>query len=488
MVDKTGPNEQRTISREHCGFYNAVVIGAIYEFSGSGIDVRSSRSFYGAVKRCVDKYPSLSVVVRDMHTDAAFFERVARINLEEHICIVGEDDVKTLATTDSDDDDLKKIEALLPSVQDRPWPTSPPPWRVIVLPLSSPELPNSEQRRCFVAFSFSHALGDGISALAFHRTFKDGIFDQVDEDCSALEITLADYPAPFDTAKNLPISWGFLLGPFLAVLLPKFVSDLLGERATTSAVGAKTWTGTKMFFDPKSFRSCIRLIDIQHPEVENMLRVARTNGARLTATIHQSIVRALSRAIPRREAANFVSGTAVNMRRAVGVSDDEMGFFVNACFESHDRDDAWASPWNERTWASARSLTEKLAECAVTLEDQPVGLLRYIPSIRSWTAAKIGKERDSSYQVSNLGAFEAAAPCNPSRAGRCDITKMVFSRSADATSAPLEFSVVSVKGGSMVISVGWQPGAIGIPVESEPAFVEGLVAFLVEDLQNINAK
>jgi hypothetical protein len=342
-----------------------------------------------------------------------------------------------------------------------------------------------EQKRCFVAFSFSHALGDGISALAFQRTFRDGIFDQIDKDCSALSTTYADFPAAFDTPKNLPISWGFLLRPLIAVLLPKFLMELLGLRATASAVNSDTWTGVRMFFDPETFRSRPKLIEIQGPVVENALRVARKNGAKLTATIHQSIVRALSKELSPSEAKNFVSGTAVNMRRSVGVSDDEMGLFVNACYGFHDREETWSSPWSDKTWANARSLTEKLAECAVTLQDQPLGLLRYVPSISKWTAGKIGKERDDSYEVSNLGAFEAAVSQDLAGSGQCNITKMTFSRPVDATSAPITFSVVSVKGSSMVVSIIWQPGVFGIPLESESALVDRLSTFLKEDLKSL---
>ncbi|KKK21467.1 hypothetical protein ARAM_003772 [Aspergillus rambellii] len=480
------PNEQRVISREYCGFYNALVIGAVYEFSGSAIDVRLSRSFFGAAKRCIEKHPSLSVIVQDMHTDAAFFERVPTMNLENHISIVAGGDNSALASTKADDgDEMAQIERLLPSILDRPWPASIPPWRIVVLPLSSSTLQGSERTRCFIAFSLSHALGDGIIALAFHRTFRDGIFDRIEEDCSTLATPVADFPAPFDTAKNLPISWRFLLRPLVAVLLPPFVTEALGLRATASAVNSATWTGVKMFFEPESFHSCLKLIEIPGPEVEKVLQVARKNGARLTATIHQSIVRALSRAIPNSEAGNFVSGTAVNMRRAFGISDDDMGFFTNACYESHWRADDWASPWSDDAWHCARSLTEKLADCAVTLQDQPVGLLRYVPSIRNWTAAKMGKHRDCSYELSNLGAFNAAESQDPASGAQCNITKMIFSRPVDATGAPLMLSAVSVKGGNLVISVVWQPGALGVPVESESTFVDGICTFLKEDLRSL---
>lgn len=485
-MTKTGPNEQRAISREHCGFYNAVVIGAIYEFSDSSFDIWSTRSYYGAVKRCIDKYPTLSVVVRDMHTDAAFFEHVPTMNMDDHISVVGKADIDAFPSKEGDDDDkMTKIEMLLPSILDRPWPASQPPWKIVILPLSSSKQQCKERTSCFVAFSFSHALGDGMIALAFHRTFIDGIFDSVDRDCSTVATPVSEFPASFDTAKNFPISWGYLLGPLIAVILPKFIADMLGLRATTSAVNSDTWTGARMYYDPGSFHSCIRLVEIQGPEIKILLQAAKNNGARLTGTLNQSIIRALSSAIPRSEAINFVSGTAVNMRRAVGISNDEMGFFVNAWYDLHERDDAWGSHWSEKTWADARSLTEKLASCAVVLQDQPVGLLRYIPSITKWTKSKVGRERDDSYEVSNLGAFEAITSRDPSDGGQCKITEMIFTRSANVISSPITVSVASVKDGSMVIALGWQPGALGVPLESESKFVDGLCTFLKEDLQSL---
>lgn len=421
--------------------------------------------------------------MRDAHTDAAFFESVPKVDLEDHISILAEGGTRLLASSEGSDNEI--IERLLPHILDQPWPASLPPWRIVVIPLSPSKRQSKEQARCFVAFSFSHALGDGIIALAFHRTFGDGLFNDVNTDCSVLTTPVADFPGPFDTAKSLPISWGFLLRPFIAVLLPGFVTEILGLRATTSTVTSNTWTGVKMFFEPESFHTRLRLVEIQGLELANVLLIVRKRGSKLTAIIHQAIVRALSKEITRSQAANFVSGTAVNMRRAVGISNEEMGFFTNVYYDFHDREDAWASPWSERSWESARSLTEQLAKCARTLKDQPLGLLRYVPSISKWTAAKIGKSRDSSYEVSNLGAFDGTPSQEDAGRGQYKITKMVFSRPANPTSAPITFSVVSIKGGSMVISIAWQPGALGIPLESEFVFVDGIKSFLQEDLMKL---
>lgn len=472
------------ISREYHNFYNSVVVGAIYEFSDPDFDVGSSRSFHGALGLCISKYPTLTHVVREKQSDAAYFKRVPTINLDDHIQIVGDGEASPQVQQNHGDHRMRKVEALLPSLLNEPWASSIPPWKITILPIKTSDRDDGEKIRCFIAFSFSHALGDGMSAYAFHRTFRDGVRERSDKECcSELVTPVADFPAPFDTPKNLPISWGFLIRPLIAVLLPSFLAEFLGLRPNTSNVHSGTWIGSRMFRDPGPHRTSLRLVKIEASTAKALLQVARKNGAKLTATMNQSIARALSKALPPRSATNFVSGTAVNMRRAIGKANEEMGFFVNACYHSHDRQD-WAGPWTDETWAVARSLTKKLAETAVTLSDQPTGLLRYVPSINKWTLSKIGQERDTSFDVSNLGAFDPGVS-GASSGSQCRITDIIFTHSAGVTSGPLTISAASAKGSSLMIVIAWQPGALGIPRELEAVFVDDLSAFVKEDLESL---
>jgi hypothetical protein len=448
--------------------------------------VRSSRFFYRAAKSCIEKHPTLSYVVRDTQTDASFFERVSTIDLEKHIFILeADDDINLVANEKQNFNDLARIETIMPAIADQRWSMDTPPWRLTILPLQAQEVEGTTCTRCFIVFSFSHALGDAISAVAFHRTFREEFYRNEKADHSLLTTPVADFPAPFDTPQTLPISWSFLFRPLIAVLLPKFVANILGLRSTASTLKPDTWTSTNMFFDQERFHTCLKLVELQRSEVEALLQVARQKGTKLTAMVHQSLVRALSKELPRSEGGSFVSGTAVNMRRAVGRSNDEMGLFVNAWYEFHERDDTWSKPWTEQTWENAHVLTEHLAKCAVTLQDQAVGLLRYAPSIKKWTAAKIGQARDSSFEVSNLGAFDLADEKAQASKNSCKITKMVFSHSANVTSSPFTLSIVSVKGGSMVISITWQPGALGVPSDLEQPFIDRLSTFLLEDLRSL---
>lgn len=293
-------------------------------------------------------------------------------------------------------------------------------------------------------------------------------------------------PGPFDTPERLTISWGFLLGPLLAVLLPKTLAGFLGLRAATSTVDAGTWTGPPIFFDPAATQnSRVRLLEIEAPLVQKALQASRNHDAKLTATLHQFIVRALSKAIPGKDITNFVSATAIDMRGSIGIQAYTWGLFVSGHYEVHPRipDTSTQSTLTEQMWPTASSMTKKLAECGTRLHNQAIGLLRYAPSIMKWALGKIGSQRDSSYEVSNLLAFDGGA----GDANLCKISKMVFVQPGNALSAPLVFNIISVKGGSLTCAISWQVGALGFPMEKEEAIVDEVRSSLLADFEALQA-
>ncbi|RAL17398.1 uncharacterized protein BO97DRAFT_474420 [Aspergillus homomorphus CBS 101889] len=474
------PNERRTISREDLGFYHAVVVGAIYELD-KDIDVISARSFISPLQQCVLRHTYLSVVVNDKHTEQPAYEAVESVNLENHITILDNHEV-------SSEVEAMAIESALPSLLDRPWPADLPPWRIVVLPLRSPSA--ATVTRCLIAFAFSHTLGDGVVGLTFHRTFLQGLREAPDTNVQGSDSSVVTLPRnrtlppPFDTPERLPISWGFLLRPLIAVYLPKFLANMLGIRAHAAQLEAGTWTGSPMFFDqtaPKQSR--VKLLEIEAPLLQSALQASRRHDAKLTGLLHQLIVRALSRAIPDDNVTNFISGTAVDMRASIGTPAYTWGLFVCGHFEGHPRAaaDATQPELSEEMWARASAMTKKLAECGAKLQDQAVGLLRYAPSIRNWTLAKLGQRRDCSYEVSNLLAFDGSGDETSPKHSK--ISKMVFVQPGNATSGAIVFNFVSVRGGSLVCAVSWQAGALGVPVAEEMEFVEGVCASIRADLE-----
>ncbi|KAJ5173767.1 uncharacterized protein N7500_001698 [Penicillium coprophilum] len=470
------PNERRTISREDVGFYNALVIAGVYEIPGEDIDLHSTQPFLAPLRHCIGKYPQLSVVIKDKHTDKPAYEAVSSIDLHDHVSVIHEDQT-------SSKDETATIEKIMPAILDRPWPANIPPWRIVVLPLESPQ--DSQVKRCFIAFAFSHTLGDGMVGVAFHRTFLDAWRQttEMKENASFLVTPSSrTLPAPFDTPERLPISWMYLLEPLIAVYLPKFLGKLFGLRASASTLDAGTWIGPPMFFDPAAgVQSRVRIIEIEAPLVQKALQTSRSHEAKLTGTVHQMILRALSKAISSPDVTNFVSGTPVDMRASIGTPGLTWGLFVSGLFEAHPRVLNVTEPaLSEDMWEAARSMTQKLAACGARLQDQAVGLLRYVPNIRNWTLSKIGQQRDSSYELSNLLAFDNMTDGADQK---CKVVKMVFSQPGNVTSAPLVFNVISVKGGSLVCTVSWQIGALDVPVEEELALVDGICSSIRADFE-----
>ena len=144
LTQPTGPNEQRTISREDLGLYHAVTIGAIYRFP-STFDIESAASYFGPLAACLAEDPYLSVIVGGSSDDKSWYKRTPSVDLARHLDI--------LHQTIYPHDRIPAIQQLLAKALDRPFEKSIPAWRLVVLPLG--------QSRAFLAFAFSHTLGDG---------------------------------------------------------------------------------------------------------------------------------------------------------------------------------------------------------------------------------------------------------------------------------------------------------------------------------------
>ncbi|KEQ98630.1 hypothetical protein AUEXF2481DRAFT_77558 [Aureobasidium subglaciale EXF-2481] len=117
----------------------------------------------------------------------------------------------------------------------------------------------------------------------------------------------------------------------------------------------------------------------------------------------------------------------------------------------------------------ARKTTEDLAKCASTLHDQSIGLLAYLSKFRLWMQGEAEKDRDSSYEVRNLGVFD---PMATSQKDAWTIESIFFAQPANLTGSCLAFNVVTKKGGDTIVSVTWQKGTL--EVENEQALVNSV--------------
>ncbi|KAF3007127.1 hypothetical protein E8E14_009670 [Neopestalotiopsis sp. 37M] len=467
------PDEQRIISREDLGFYHGLIVGAVLNFGNREVPL-SPEIYFHPLSHCIRQHTQLSVVVRDAHTNKAFFEYVPTVNLKEHVSIH--------EPVSADRDESAAIQEVLRLNLDVPFPSGTPPWKIIVLPLQS--------SRCFMAYVYSHAIGDGVSGAAFQRTFLNAWPESLEEQHTAPAIIArptTPLPAPFDTSERLSISWLFLLIPQITVLLPAFVRDWLGLQVGISPIDDGTWTGAPAAFDHQTSSSKVVLRVIPAPIIESVLRASTSHDATLSGTLQQVVARALIQAIPNPDINNLVSQQAINMRGSIGVPDEQMGNFFSGYYIAHLRKHCSSGPLSTVEWESAAETSKNLEEAAARLEDQPIGLLRYLSSIRNWLLGKIGKRRDNSFEVSNAGMIELDAQGQHAvTAGKhIRVETMVFAQPGHVSSAPLAFNFISLKGGPLAFTVTWPEGALNMPVNEEQ-FVEGVCSSIMASLENLS--
>ncbi|EXJ77830.1 hypothetical protein A1O3_08989 [Capronia epimyces CBS 606.96] len=445
----TSPNERRCVARESLGFYHALIVGGIYQFS-EPVELASISTYVHALRQCVRHHPQLCCTVAEPGTQSPYYKACACLDLSRHVQILPQRDGRH---------GVQSVEEALPVMLDSMGPPHIPAWKITVIPFS--------QQRCFLGFSFSHSLGDGMSGIAFHRTFLDALQETGVERELIWTPNLQQLDPPFDTSTNLPISWSFLLRPLLGVILPKRVASLLGFGITAPA---GIWTASKMFYNPEKHQTCVKVLSIDAATVKEALKVCRAHQGKLTGLLHQLIINSLSEAFAHRDDLDHLAArTALNMRGPVGKSNDEMGNFITAVTQFHAiKKLAGSDIVQEVDWESVQAVTERLAAAAKELRDQPLGLLRYLSDVRSWVSSQLGEPRDCSYEVSNLVSFQPARPTS-----RCAVTEMIFCQPADVLGAPLNFNVVSVANGPLSIAVSWQAGALALASEEdEDDFVE----------------
>ncbi|EOA81126.1 uncharacterized protein SETTUDRAFT_158065 [Exserohilum turcica Et28A] len=443
------PYERRLAIREELNFYNAMVLGAVYEFSDPKFNVKSIRSFVRPLKSIIEKHAFMGVVLNGKDTESPVWERVPSVKLDNHITILDEA---------QNPDELFWIEKALPTIVDTRTSGPSPPWRVYVLPL----LPKNGRPCAFVAFAMSHSIGDGGAAIVFLQALREALQQSSGVD-NNFEVVVPEreLPEPFDTPERLPIS-------------PEFLKSIM----SSSVVGAGTWTGSKVFMSEGGLQTKIRMLEVQPQHVEAALQAARVHGTKLTPLIHQLIVRALSKVVVDKNVQDFASTTAFDLRSASGVG-LEWGLYISGHSASHPRVSPSSSISSDE-WQSARTLSKKLGEVASTLDNQVIGMLRFVPNHKESMTSKIGSTRDASYALSNMLAFDGGKAEDSVRT-----TKLIVTSSAAVPSAPLSFCLISVKGGSLVCTLNWQPGALGVPLEKEDAFINGICSSLKADFANL---
>lgn len=457
----------------------------------SAFDTHSIASYIPALKWCIKSHSFLSATIQGLNGESPVFTRPAKLDLRNHIQIIDPES----SIYKSTNDEVELLKKVVLETHDQQWEDAErsPPWKIVVLPL--PDQADSTQKRVYIIYAYSHTHGDAKSALAFHRSFLQGLQTQTgDHDQSQsliYEPPSSPLPLPLEQACTLKISWSYLLAPAIAQYMPNIVCRLLRIQAGGNQLSIdQVYTGEITRYDKDNFRTASQILVVKQDLLAKVLAVCRSQSSKLTGLLNRLTVHALSDILPPGTANGFLGQIVVDLRSHIPAYADgmTMGNFVSAVYDTSSRTTPNPnSKYDETFWDAVRGTTTRLAAAANTLNDQPIGLLKYLSNFRAWFLGQLGKKRDSSYEISNIGVFDPTLLTNTNDMATASqpwsIERTVFSQPANVLASPLNFQVVTMKGGDMVITLNWQVGVTGVP--DEDAFAKAVLRHVNKGLEEI---
>ena len=435
----------------------------------------------------------MSTVILSGDTESPVVATPKTLDLDAHL---------EIREVDKDISEGKCIEKLMAQIGDEQFTSlhATPPWKVVLAPLRPEE--SSGQSRLLVLYSNYHSHGDGRSGLAFHNSFHAGLvkhFGQANEDYKSIE-SVCKAPTkpllpPIEEGGKLSLSWSYLLSPLLGTYLPTSIASFLGIRPSWLTHEAGIWRGKLTTFDPANHSTGLVLLIIEAATISKVLAQCRAKKATFTGLLEHLIVRSLTASDGGAITLDaFNTGIAIDMRHLFGgrYSGGSMlncvtGYSELVVLDRSQETTDWAADPSSQFWEAARKTTAGLKTASSTLHNQPMGLLQYLKGFRSWTTGKIGKERETSFEISNLGAFSPAAQTEQA-VPKITIEKVVFSQPAEASGSLLNFNPVSLKGGPLAMTITWQRGVLDLTEgDDETAFVRRVSSKLESLIREIAA-
>jgi len=406
-----------------------------------------------ALSKVILQHPLLCVgIVNEDKHDAAFV-RLNSIDLSK--CL----EYKVISASTKAEYD-KSLEGILEHQHSQSWSDLDirPGWKLIVVEGS---FEASSNRFVFDAiFAFHHALGDGSSGIVFHQSMLEALNRSKMPDSDGFTkhiVQIPDsiaLPPPTEEQINFQVSWAFLAKEVWHVLLSKWSTFL----------GRGPWAG----FPPsaqsiQAYRSRVKVFSISPEQLSIILHNCREQRSTLTGLLYGIITVALALRIP--TARSFNTLTPYSLRHLLDPSrKEDMGMYVSSYeityplehISSIIKSRHSSVQLRQHIWTIARSFRESIVvELSRLPRDNHIGLLTYVKNYHGIFRSQIGRPRELTFAVSNLGSCKCEGDEHGWR-----IEEMIFSQSGFGIGAAFSFNVVSVANGPLTISTTWLEGAV----------------------------
>ena len=403
---------------------------------------------YTALGEVIAQHPILSAISVDEHTQDPHFVRLPEIHLDE--CVLFQQRRHavpgTVTNKDAESDGLLSRQHRSPYQSPRPF------WWLCILTSTT------QPYDFMAAFFYHHALGDGNSGLAFHRAFYHALQRAVSKSDEASIAVVVPSPCnpllpSLESLHPLPVTIWHLL------------KTLFREKVWSSR-DLGLWTGGKC--TTPIGQSRVRHLALSSSATTAFKNLCRQNKTTITAALQTLVAGVLFSQLPDKYDSLKCSG-ALSMRRflneSAGVTDDSMGVLIQDLSETYSRNAFQAqSTHSMLPWSEAQR-SRRTIEHALSLKgtNTVIGLLRYVKNFQEeLLLSKIGKERNSSFEVSNLGVFKPTAKPDVATEGTdaVKIGRMIFTQSAGVTSAAIQICVLTGVDGCLVLGVSWQADVV----------------------------
>ncbi|KAE8445459.1 hypothetical protein EG329_013349 [Mollisiaceae sp. DMI_Dod_QoI] len=435
-----GALEQFSSARHHLGFYHNVGVSASYSCV-TGASSSLKKITFAAAAATAKKHPVLSAIPMDEDSSSPYFARLPFIDLEDVVVFLTRQKPFTGGERDIELDEILEVQhnkSFKENFGKLPF------WRLIVT--TEPELENQ-----FIAsFIFHHSLGDGTSGLVFHKDFLSALQDPYPTLASSIV-----YPSKTDLLPNLELLHSLPIPP----AKPKYKPTNL-------------WSG-EMVSMPT--RSNFRSLYLSQPITQQFVQTCKAQSTTVTATIPVIVATALLKNLDT-QFQELECTLPVSLRRwmPAPITEDSFGVWIDAFSQYYRRENLSAFSWDESR-RSRQTINEYLRSGGGSIN---VAKFQMIKDMREFFLSRVGTERGTSFDVSNLGSIGA----RDQNEGEWKMGRVVFSRSAFVSGSAIAVGVVSGADGCLSLGFSWQEGIVS------EALIEKVIQAVRTEIEDIAVK
>ena len=438
QIKTLGPYERYYAVCHTLNLYNNVGLTAHYTLPPP---LLTKPRIFSALKALINLHPPLGVTILGEDTCEPRFARLKTIDLEEiaqTILLPGEDTTAELDTVLSEQHsrgfELGRI----------------PAWRCLIFRDYEDEVGDiavggvrGGNRGVWISFIYHHALADGVSGLALHKSLLAALSRPHKNPTFAGRYVVhpqqKPYPSSLESLIPLPLS------------LPRIVSEVWSKVYFPLPSPPTLYTGspTPACPTPTTTKTIYKSLHFSARTLKALLSVSRRENTTITSLLTAIIAIAIFQAIPGKFD-KLISSTPINLRRYAPterIQEVAVGAYVASTQSEYSR----SPPTSSNLFAIAREHTAQIHDrLDAGTADLDVGMLRWISDLFAFLKGKFGKQREDSFAVSNVGAWD----------GEVGVDRIMFSQSGGVVGTAMEWCVVGVRGGGLVLGCTGCEGAV----------------------------